>query len=80
MSADLWVFAIAWTAGVFALGVETALWALPPKPPEIRRVIVPVHQANILTCPVTAATVAEHHRICRARKRTTAVQPRENAK
>ena len=76
MSADIWVFRVAWTLGIFALGFETALWALPPKPPAVRA-RPPITSAQLLTCPVTASTIAEYHRSCKARFRTTAVQPME---
>lgn len=77
MNADLWVFRVLWSLGIFALGFETALWALPPKPPEVRRVIVPVHTANIIGCPMTAERITEYARTCRARKRNESISKGE---
>ena len=47
----------------------------PPPRIEMRRIVAPVTPANIIGCPVTKASIEEHFRHCRARKRNT-IQPK----
>lgn len=48
---------------------ELARAAFKPRPPA------PMQAAQILTCPVSAHSLAEYHRTCRARARSDSTKP-----